>query len=487
MPRMKRFLCLLLTILLLAGCKQTVADPVPTEATGTEAVQAGSEPAVPEDTQPEPVFDDYTYQYEDPRDLDWEKDVVYLAQLYLGEKPVKGHPYLVDRDFSVCDLNSRITTRRFYKPELREAFIAEIFALIDRIPELSDTQITFELQRIVALLQDAHSSVWGSYQTEYFPFTVEPLSHLGKVDYYAVMLPKEHEDLILARLDAINGVPLDEIIRKLSAYVSTENSYWAAYKVTSIYQADFLADKAALQTIGVMEPEADSAVFQFTTLSDETVEIELEALSLESGEYHAAEAVSYVRFATASFSDYYLGDCSYWYTYLEDDDALYLRFYEMLEEEEYRLDAFMLDVRETLNDVGGAEKVIIDLRYNPGGYHYVVNTLLAYLQEFGIEKTYVLINEGSCSAAVVFSSLVRKHIDGVMILGTPAGQPPNFFADQNQCTLLKHDITCSISYEFLEGDPEFTGAALVPDVFVYQKLKDYIDGKDTVLQAALDN
>lgn len=484
----RRILCLILTLLLLTGCQsRKTSSPAEPASTVTKDTVPTAEPeTVPEETQPEPVFEDYVYRYEDERDLAWEEDVVFLGQLYLGETVVKGHPYLINRDFVVSDENGRITTQQFYDPALRKVFREELLALIEKIPELTDTQITFELQRIVALLRDAHSSVSVPYEEEYFPISTEPLFHLGKMDYYTVYLPQEHEQWMCAQLISINNVPLEEIIEKMSAYISAENHHWAAYQVTSLHRQNLVSCKAMLQVIGVMEEDSDTARFRLKAVDGQTVELELEALSLTTGEYHALPVANYTHFATANFSDCYYGAYNYWFSYFEKEKALYLRFYEMADEEEYRLHEFLHDVWEFLEEKEGTQKLIIDLRYNPGGYGEFTGYLLDFVLTQDLEKTCVLINEGSCSAAVIFPTLLQKRMEDAVIIGSAAGQPPNFFADQNSYMLDNHDIACSISFQYYMCDPDFTGDTLTPDIVVYLSLPDYVEGIDTVLEAALN-
>lgn len=486
MKHVKRLVCLLLALLLLCGCTQPVQTQTPTEPTVPETTEAVPDPVPettgPDDTQPEPVFVDYEYKYTDERDLAWEQDVVYFAQLYLGEKTVKGHPYLVNKDYPTTDANRRAYSLRFYDPAIREQFIAEVFALIDRIPELSDLEIIFAMQQIVTLLRDAHTSVYVPYG-KIFPVIVEQLEQDGQLGLYCVRIPAKHDELLFARLDAINDVPIDQVMEILMTYQSAENDYWAQYCLTSMFGYMSLMDLYALQAAGIIAPEEESARFCFTTVSGETVEIELDALSLED-EYWNVRYTNRDILQSGFLSYAQYGEIPYFFEYL-GEDALYIRVYQMVEEEEYRLDAFFQDIKDSLVQQDHVTKVIIDLRNNPGGYSSVIQWLTEFLEEQDFDQVYILINEGSCSAAVIFPCMAQAALENVTLVGTPAGQPPNFFANAQVYTLRKHDVSFSISTNYTECDADFTGDALMPDVIVHQTLEDYIAGRDTVLEYVL--
>lgn len=484
----KRLICLLLTLLLLSGCAQTASPQTQaaTESTVPETTESVPETVpettAPDDTQPEPAFADYVCQYTDERDLAWEQDIVYFAQLYLGEKTVKGHPYLVNKDYPTTDANRRAYSKRFYDPAIRDLFIQEVFALIDRIPELTDLEINFELQRIAALLGDAHTSVYVPYD-EVFPVIVEQLEQNGEMGLYCVRIPAVHENVLLARLDAINGIAIDEVLQRLNAYTSTENEYWALHHQTSIFSYMTITDLNYLRAAGIVGLEEESARFRFVTVSGETVEVELEALSLEDEYFQVTYAnCDILRMGFLSYSQY--GYASYFFD-RPAEDALYIRLYQMVEEEEYRLEAFFQDIRDSLAYEGEVSKVIIDLRNNPGGYASVNQYLTEFLQAQEFQQVYILINGGSCSAAVIFPCMAQAAVENVVIVGTPAGQPPNFFANAQVYTLRKHDVSFTISTNYTECVADFSGSALMPDVIIYQKLDDYMNGVDTVLEYVL--
>ena len=470
---MKKVLaCFLVIVLTLVLCACGLEDH-PETTISTEETEP-VETTVPE--VPEAAFDSYEYRYEEERERAWEEDVVYLAQLYLGEYVVKGHPSITARLISITDMNNVVTQRYFYDPELRDTFIAAVNALIDQIPELTDDQITYELMRIVALLGDAHSTVYSN-DSEYFPFIVEQMEQDGELGLYAVRLPETAGNLIFSRLVSINRISVEEVVERLTAYVSTENVYWAYTHIISSFNSMLIASKAALQAAGVVGLEEDTAVFGFETSNGEVSQLKLTALDLSTGEYGQISYINYTLPSMGFLSYSRYGATSYFYKYLELYDTMYIRLYDCSSDAGYRLSDLLEEVDQELRVIGTVGKIVVDVRNNPGGYVGFVDGLIKFLGEADAEDIFILTDNGSCSAATIFPSRARNRLDNVTIVGSHTAQTPNFFAGATYVDLRKHDVTFSISMSYFEGDPEFAGEALAPDILVYQNLDDYAPGR----------
>lgn len=490
---MKKLCLILLAFLLLflCACAQEAPEEttVPTVAETTAAPTETTAQTVPETTeaaliQPEPVFDDYMYVHTDARDLAWEQDIIYMAKLYLGEQVVKGYPKLINQEVQVITADNWISMDVFYDEALREQFIQAVYDLIPRIPELTDTAVQYEMQRILALLEDSHGGMTMPIG-EYFPFAVEQLEQAGELGLYVTMLPSAYEHLLLSKLEAINDIPAEDILEALIPYIPTENTYRAAYCATSVFQNGLIMDKIALQAIGVVGAEEDTARFRFLTDSGETVEIQLEALDLLNGEYSSLPRTG-AMWTNMDFLSYSrMEETNYWFEYLPEQDALYIRFYQMIEEENLRIDAFLIQIRDQIRKLDGVSKTIIDLRDNPGGYTDLIKDFIKMMKDEAIGTPYVLINSGSFSAAVISPWYLKTNLEGTILVGTPAGQPINFFANATTVPLRNHDISVSIPYRYCVTDTEDTSDALMPDILVYPKLEDYAQGIDTILEAAL--
>lgn len=484
---MKKIITMVLCFLLLAGCTTDVGETTAPTETTFPAETMVPETSVPETTVPEetmPVgFADYECRYTDERDLHWEEDVVYLAKIFLGENVIKGHPYLIDESYQKITMDNRVRSENFYNEELRIQFIDEINGLIDQIPELTDAEIPLELNRVLALLGDAHSAVGVPYE-KLFAIDFEEFYEDGKVVLYTTMIPQTNPELMYARLVAINGVSAEEIVDLLRAYIPSENEYWEVDNLSGIYFSSALIVRAeALRAVGVMGDKAESAVFTLETVSGETVDFSLDALTMDEWYQVPTYGGDFFTWETLMYRNYY--ESNYWYEYLEEEDTLYLRIHRFDEEEENRFDNFCLHLNEYLRDLGGVHKFVVDVRNNPGGYGFY-GPLIDVLNGEFVEDTYILIDGGSFSQAVNAAAHLRAEVEGAQLIGTPAGQPPNFWGGvmgyemRNSGTYFQMPNTYALNIEDHEGD------TLMPDIIVYQTIEDYMEQIDTVLEAVMD-
>lgn len=457
---MKRFIIIsLILVMLLCACGQQVPH---------WAGYSGS-------------LDGYEYCHADERDRMWEEDILFYANTFLTE-----HPLLVDDDFMnlvmqaspefggyeyVYDYSSSV-----YSQAAREEFLAQINRLIPEIGEYTDTEIVYELARVTASLSDAHSAVDVGFRDN-FPLQFARLSDGTGMGFYPVAVSAPYEELLLQKLVAVNDVPIADIAQRLSPYISHENDEWVMWKLANPHSAGFLTQRAALEIIGVMEPDDSGAAFTFEA-ENGVREYTIECLSAQ--EY--AQTPMITRDAPMWRNGEY-----YWYELLDQGGSLYVRFQKMHEEPECSMSLFLAEARKALRNAPEPMRIIFDLRDNPGGYSFMaeMNSLISAVNQSPTDGVYVLINEGTFSAGVQTAYRLANGIEGAKLVGSPTGQFVNSFSTPVEFTLPNHGYPFYVSSVFLYGAREESGNALCPDILVYQTLDDYKRNRDTVLEYVL--
>lgn len=497
---MRRFTFLLLALALLlslAACgDRPVTDTTPTQAP-TEATQATeftqateatqiTEPAT-EATEPatepaEPVtyFKDYEYRYEG-RDLQWEEDVVYFAQMYLGESLYcKGHPYLVDKEMAVMLQQARPVLANYYDAALCAEFVAAVNSLLDHIPELSDTQIPYELLRIVALLQDNHSNFYAPME-EFFPLRLEAFWSEDGWAVHATQVPGAYESLLYARLVSINGISTEDVVTLLSAYVCCDYEENALWQLADALRTSYIASKDYLQQAGILDLEEDTALFEFVTETGETVTVELNAVTSEE-----KKALNMVKgnWSAMGYLDYdHMNNVPFWCELDAEENSLYIRLNACTENTEYRFDPFINQLKDATND-GHLDKIIVDLRHNSGGTLYnVYYKLVNVLKEADADTVYVLTNGSSFSCAFCFTYEIKMAVENAVTVGTPVGQTMQFIGGSQYYELPNSGYTFGVATRVFDVQAGHDFTVLQPDVYAYQTLEDYKNGIDTVLES----
>jgi hypothetical protein len=132
-------------------------------------------------------------------------------------------------------------------------------------------------------------------------------------------------------------------------------------------------------------------------------------------------------------------------------------------------------------DSNNVNKIVIDLRINPGGNFESGRRLIAELkkrQKNG--KTYVLIGRRTGSAAVVNAMDMQKDLNAVLV-GEPTGEKPNTYGDLEFMYLPNSGLSLGYSsnyYKFRDKEED----ALMPDYLIVPNWEDYANGRDATLE-----
>jgi C-terminal processing protease CtpA/Prc len=182
-------------------------------------------------------------------------------------------------------------------------------------------------------------------------------------------------------------------------------------------------------------------------------------------------------------------DEAFWFAPLEDSDALYIQYNAVRSST-----TGGVNIRTFANDIRAAvaqhdyERVILDMRHNPGGDNTTFGLLLAVMQEIGATRPgrlIVITSRRTFSAAANFATELEKT-DGVIFVGEPMGGSPNLYGDTRPVRLPNSGLTALISSRYWErSTPDDTRDTITPDVIVPSLAADWFAGRDPLLDAAL--
>ena len=482
---MKKPLYFLIAVLLLFSACVPAADPA-ADPTADPAETAS--PDITADPAPFKAGKKYVFTLTDERGRKWEEDVVAFASKCL--QLAHGHPLLTDRITTVYTHNeptlkfSNSASVNFCDAELREEFIGRINAIITSIPESTDDEIVFAMMEAAALLRDAHTFVSADVK-EAFPLWVTTVYSDGRPECVVEYAPEKESGLLGSRLVAINGIPLSEITERMRPFIAYEAETWF---IRRAYGFNMLMNCAVLRHIGVMGGE-NTAEFTLLSPSGEELTRSLSSRAADSLWYDAKEYLSGTGSERGSTSRWIMElhpDVDIWYEFLNEGEALYIRVVSCDVDEE--LEDVVSDAFLDAKALGRLKYVIVDFRDNYGGYANLNGSFVPLadaMRDSGAEL-YVLINEGSFSAAVGVPALLRRRLESVKLVGSPAGQPTEFFAGAVSLETPNSSVFCQISTCRASFWPGCHDDALMPDVTVYQSYEDFLNGVDSVLRYILE-
>lgn len=422
----------------------------------------------------------YTHHYDSGRDRAWEEDVLYLAQVHLGEKYAYGHPLLCDRDSTVILPPDTETKENLFDRALKEQFLENINALIPKIQELTDAQILYEMQKTVALLDDCHSSV-RLPATQFLPFSFEAFITDTGINLHTVRVPITHEYAIFSRLIAIGGIPIEDVLQKLSVYPSAENEHFLFDALTSIHQTALLTRKEALQMIGAVGADAQTATLTLILQNGEEYTVDVPFGSAE--EIKNAEMCKKDLYAQKVLP-FKNNSENYWYTHFAEDGIFYIRINRVTESETVPYNTFFAQIEAILTEAK-SDTVVVDLRRNYGGSYYTEHNarLAQLLEKMKSRKVIVLVDSAVASASAALAAQIRHSMDNVLLVGTPTGQSSESFGPATEYTLPNSGYVFTMADRLYRAWSADEGKTLTPDIIIYQRLEDTSAGIDTVWES----
>jgi len=446
---------------------------------------------IPQPTHPqivftgEPVRMEY-FLWQDDRDRDWEQDIRQFGVVLLRQHPLlnefnPAHAIgIASADYGELAYNNllqKIAERNGIlaediddmRDELRGIIIDRINTLIICIPERSDFEVKFGLSEIAALLHDSHTRfvLWNIGVV--FPIELIALND----GVYIVGVPKEMEHALYGELIAINGMNIDEVMGHFMTVIPHENEYGL-----QMMAPFFLTMNELLQYINAID---DSGIADFTIRNMDNEVLEIQLQSVERDAFEDMDETNFIRhdFNTIMHTNPYK---YFWHEYFPNESLLYVRISNFRPSDELiAARSALMEEIHNWPEQEKIEKLILDLRQNPGGHwtaQWPLNNDFAILSE-SVRHFYILIDGGSASASVVAVANIKYHMNNVTIIGEPSGQLKNFFSGPVGA-LPNSQIAYIVSHGTnIQSESEYI--TLRPDIFIPLTIYDIISNNDPVM------
>ncbi len=464
---MKNRICFLLAamILIILVCiacapKEPASSEIPESSSEAQSAPVVSPEPSAVSATPEPVSESELEAELTEREKNWRGDFSYFKRHYVMYHP---DPF-------------------YYVSE--EELDWQLEQLAQKVLELSDNDIFFELQKIVAGLGDNHTALIMPERitAELLPIGVgyfgEKLCLLGYYEPYS-----QFEPYLLHEIVSINGVDIKYLQKKAESIIYPANHWnsktafeeylqypaflnWASCDYQEGYTIELLDDAQKVVSLEV-------PVITQTNVTGKAIKPE----NWDKVPLHKRETyVDY--FETAKGGYVYL--CLYNIMY--DDDELYHRL--------------MQKAASLLAEHPGS-KLVIDLRRDFGGWQEAVAAIrkdIPLLKENYLPQTYVVTGGDTISAAIAVLLNFKQEMNAVHV-GEPTGQFTSCWGFHYPITktMPSSQISFEIANLFSEYDPENTyydeGGKLypwentvLPDVYISQDVEDVKAGKDSVIE-----
>jgi hypothetical protein len=359
-----------------------------------------------------------------------------------------------------------------------QALDAEFHALRAAIPNLSDFEIAFGMQKLIASLGDGHS--WLEFAEKGLGrfFLLEAAEFSDGL--FITRAGPGSEGAAGCRVVAVGGTPIESLRDRLAPFISRDNDMDLLRQVPVL-----LAIAPALYAAGISDaPEA--ARFTLATDAGDTFEQRFAAVDKKVYTAWLREKP-----AAGELPRYRRNiDENYRYDILAPEGLLYFQFNRFTEIKNKPFRGFLDELFDDF-DARNLRGLIIDLRNNQGGWIKLLPPLLDHIRkrpQFEEPGTlYLLTSRDTFSASLML--VVRLQRDpGAVLVGEPGRGKPNSYSEIGPFELPNTGLLGTLSARYYqEADPLDQRTRVEVDIAVPVTYGDYRDGRDPVLDATLSD
>lgn len=323
---------------------------------------------------------------------------------------------------------------------------AAVAKLVAAAPTLTDDELMVGVARIAALVSakggDGHTGlfVWGtgSYPVESLPLRL----WLFGDDVVIVDALAPYRDLIGARIDTVEGLPMADVRAALDPLVPRDND-----QTVRLLTPRFLLVPQILRGLGL----ADQGGIRLglTAPDGKATEVEVAAIPMEdyndwAGPYGLHLPVDPdVRYLSRIDDDL-------WWEMLPDGETLYVQ-YNRVE----LLGANVVQLQDALAATA-VRRVVLDMRNNFGGEVRPLDTILRIFSDPAVDQPgtlFVFTGRNTFSAASMLAARLEARTSAVFV-GEPMGGRPTFYGNSRELPLPHSGLALLVSTTFEVGADE---------------------------------
>ncbi|MBT8063148.1 MAG: hypothetical protein KJO85_10730, partial [Gammaproteobacteria bacterium] len=348
----------------------------------------------------------------------------------------------------------------------QRAFVENITGLKGRIHELSDAEITIELMRLAASFKDGHTKLLPTGDagfSRWFPLRF----HQFKDGIYLTSIPADATHLRGKRVVTINGHDAQLVRQQVTALFGADNRFGRNSFAFLMSNADLL------KGLGMVGPE--------TRLELQLVDVEGNITEWSTADLHENTGMDF-RFwgeyfgpAETDSISAYGGEAlnflttrdpgrplhlrkrnAYNWEWLEQENTVYFQLNAMSEQSSQSDQSLFETWDEALaksrSTPGGADRFILDLRYNFGGdgslsHRLVSEFIRGYPGALEQGRVFVITGGATFSAGVMLAEEMLNHVPALLV-GEPMGAPYNMYGDAEAFFLPNSGYQVDISRRY---------------------------------------
>ncbi len=375
----------------------------------------------------------------------------------------------VARDVLSLATEMERTHPALYATTPRPRFRAEAASLARRAPSLTRPQLVAGLMRLVGLAgaRNGHTAIYP-FDEHPRPLHVYPLRLYAFPSGLHVIAAPGHEDLLGARVVAIEDAPIERVVEAVRPLVARDNE--ASFLE---FMPEYVLTEEVLAGLGLTDGGAATLSFA------DGRTVSLEPVAAPSF-FSVGSVLAPLQRPGGTQPVWLRGpDRDQWLTTLDRGRAVYLG-YRMTTGDTWATSRRLLQ----LAGRRGVRRVIVDVRLNHGGDNTTYGALLDAIQRLAKKRVVVLlIGRATFSAAGNFAADVDA-LPRVSLVGEATGGSPSQWGDSAVLQIRSAGLIARVATSYQRyGNPK--ALTTRPDIAVPLPADDFLAGRDPVLARAL--
>jgi hypothetical protein len=380
-----------------------------------------------------------------------------------------------------ADIDALLDARDHVHPDgwhgmARADWVAAADLVKAQAADLTDDQALVELVRLAAMPswngRDGHSGI--------FPFIPGSGTHQYPVRWWrfsdGLVITAARaalEDLVGARVVAINRRPIAEVLRVIEPLVPRDNpSNLLAYSTIYLRTSELLAGVGVIDAAGPTDFTLEGADGTRRDVTIDPISAEDDG-AWNSGQPH--------RLPTTQAQWLARENETLWWQFLPESGTLFVQFNLV----EGGISSIADEILARAKDPE-VTRVVVDLRHNGGGNNLTLGPIDFALRDPAINRPgrlFVITGRITFSAAANFATDL-EHETAATFVGEAMGGSPNLYGDAREIRLPYGPQRLSMATRYWErSTPDDQRITIEPDIVVGLSSADYFAGRDPALEA----
>ena len=369
------------------------------------------------------------------------------------------------------------------RPEFEQA----VHTLRSNIGTMNEDQILVGMARLVGMIQDGHNFFDISRGTD--RYSCYPLRVGWYPDgVYIEQAAPNAAALAGGRIIAIDHHPIDSIITLVAPLLPHDPGN-LPHGFTHLSQ--YLLDAHILHGLGITHnaTEADIAVEKGGTTRD----MVLHPSIFPRRSFYFPPPADWSDARPAGIRrplTWMHRDSTFWLTYLPDQRTLYVQINGVADGDHETLADFSQRIARSVQE-DGANRVILDLRWNDGGNNYLLKPLIVALIRMPRidERGHLIVVTGPTTLSAAQNLVNRlENLTEVLFVGQPTGENVNFYGDTRGFDLPRSKCRVALANLWWQDkDPRDKRTATFPEIALEATFKDFSEGRDPAVDYILSH